>query len=105
MRSNTKHIETVSDFVDEFKLDYSLAFSIHVNIVSGHTDKKQKESREKNFSGFYHLVEFVNDRPVYKVSISYLQEKLATKDLVPLNFSGTKRLNMVMKYISGTVKP
>ena len=78
VRSYTKHIEIVSDFVDKFELDYSLAFSIHVNIVSDHTYKDYKEYRDKNYSGYYHIVEFVNDRPVYKVSIFYLQEKLAT---------------------------
>ena len=37
-------------------------------MVSGHTDKKKKEWRDKNFSGCYHMVEIVNERPAYKVS-------------------------------------
>ena len=68
----------MSEFVDGFKLDYFLALSISINVVSGDTDKKWNEWTEKNLSGYYHLVEFVNDRLVYKVSIFYLQEKLAT---------------------------
>jgi len=45
-----------------------LALSIYIDVVSGRTDKKRKEYREKNWSGIYHMVEIVTDRPVYKVS-------------------------------------
>jgi len=69
----------VSDFVDEFKLYYFLALSISFNVVSGHTDKKWKEYRDKNFSGYYLLVEIVNDRPVYKVSIFIYKKNLQHK--------------------------
>ena len=31
----------------------------------------EKEYRDKNLSGSYHLVEFYNDRPAYKVSFCY----------------------------------
>ena len=101
IRSNTIHSEIVSKFVDGFKLDYFLALSISINVVSG---KKSKEWRDKNLSGYYHMVEIVNDRPVYKVSIKYLQGTLATKSLLLMNFSETKKLMMAMKYISGTMK-
>ena len=52
-----------------FNLEYFLALSIHINVVSGNTDKKWKEWTDKNFSGRYHLVETVNGRPVFKVSL------------------------------------
>ena len=80
------------------KLETFLAVTI--TMVSGHTDKKQKEWREKNFSGCYHMVEIVNDRPAYKVTFIDF-----TIDLLVLNqtfdFSETKRLNMAMRCISG----
>ena len=73
-----------------------------VTVVSAHTDKKEKEWRENDLSGFYHMVEIVNDRPVYKVS--FLLQKsltLATKGLLLLNFSETKKLKAVKRYIFG----
>ena len=69
IRSNTIHSEIVSKFVDGFKLDYFLALSISINVVSGYTDEKIKEYQDKNLSGYYHVVEIVNDRPAYKVSV------------------------------------
>ena len=48
--------------------------SITITIVSGHTDKQQKEWRDKNFSGCYRMVEIVNDRPAYKVSLTPIRE-------------------------------
>ena len=47
------------------------------------------------------MVEFVNDRPAFKVCFCYSQETLATKGLLLLNFSETKRLKVAKKYISG----
>ena len=68
VKFNTIHSETVSNFGDEFNLKYLLALSIHIDVVSGHTDKKLKELREQNWSGYYFIVGIVNDRPAYKVS-------------------------------------
>ena len=48
-----------------------LALSISIDVVSGNTDKKKKEYRDNNCNGIYHMVEIVNDRPVYKVSFCY----------------------------------
>ena len=45
-----------------------LALSISIDVVSGYTDKKTKDYRRNNWSGIYHMVEIVNDRPAYKVS-------------------------------------
>jgi len=39
-----------------------------VTVISGHTKKRKKEWREKSWSGIYHMVDFVNDRAVYRVS-------------------------------------
>ena len=78
-----------------------LALSLSIDVVSGYTDTNIKEYREKNWSGIYHMVEIVNDRPAYKVSFCYSQETLATKDLLLLNFSEPKKVKMVLKYISG----
>ena len=41
--------------------------SITVNVISARTDE-YKAWRDKNLSGRYHLLEFYNERPVYKVS-------------------------------------
>ena len=78
-----------------------LALSISIDVVSGYTDTNIKEYREKNWSGIYHMVEIVNDRPAYKVSFCYLQETLAIKSMLLLNFSEPKKMKMVLKYISG----
>ena len=78
--------------------------SITITVVSGHTDKDEKEWRDKNFSGCYHMVEFVNDRPAYEVSSFYWKGTLATKGLLLLNFSETKRMKMAIKYISGIMR-
>ena len=75
--------------------------SITITVVSGHTDKDEKKWRDTNWSGCYHMVEFVNDRPAFKVCFCYSQETLATKGLLLLNFSETKRLKVAKKYISG----
>ena len=42
---------------------------ITINVISAH--KKRKEYREKNYSGRYRMVEIVNNRPAYKVSLAY----------------------------------
>ena len=47
------------------------------------------------------MVEIVNDRPAFKVGFCYSQETLATKGLLLMNFSETKRLKVAKKYISG----
>ena len=39
-----------------------------MNVVSGQTDSGKKAWGERNWSGSYHLYEFYNERPVYKVS-------------------------------------
>ena len=47
------------------------------------------------------MVEIVNDRPAFKEGFCYSQETLATKGLLLMNFSETKRLKVAKKYISG----
>ena len=49
------------------------------------------------------MFEIVNDRPAYKVSFCYCQERLATKGCLLLNFSETKKL-MAGKFISATMR-
>ena len=78
-----------------------LALSISIDVVSGCTDKKKREYREKNGSGIYHIVGIVNDRPGYKVSFCKWQKTLPIKGLLMFNFSEPKKMKMVMKYISG----
>ena len=73
-------------------------------VVSGYPDKDDKVWRDKNLSGCYHMVEIVNDRPAYKVSFCYSQEKLATKGLLLLNFSETKTLKMGWQMANGLAK-
>ena len=46
---------------------YSLAFVVTIKVISAH--KKRKQYRDKNYSGRYHMVEIVDERPVYKVSL------------------------------------
>ena len=40
---------------------------ITIKVISAH--KKRKEYRDKNYSGRYRMVEIIDDRPVYKVSL------------------------------------
>ena len=42
--------------------------SIMVNVVSDHTREDVKKFRNKNYSGRYHKIKIVNNRPAYKVS-------------------------------------
>ena len=70
-------------------------------MVSGRTDKDEKEWKDKNLSGCYHMVEIVNDRPAYKVSFCSSQKTLATKGLLLFNSSEAKRLKVVLKYLFG----
>ena len=75
-----------------------------ITVISGDTNKEYKEWIDTNFSGCYHMVEIVNDRPAYKVSFCSWQETLARKGLLLLNFSEMKRLGangLALKYISG----
>ena len=78
-----------------------------ITVVSGHTDEEHKKWRDKNWSGCYHMVEIVNRRPAYKVSFCYSHETFATKRLLHLNFSETKRLKangVAKKFISGITR-
>ena len=40
---------------------------VTIKVISAH--KKRKQYRDKNYSGRYHMVEIVDERPVYKVSL------------------------------------
>ena len=46
---------------------YFLAFVVTIKVISAH--KKRKQYRDKNYSGRYHMVEIVDEQPVYKVSL------------------------------------
>ena len=49
------------------ELIHFLAFVLTIKVISAH--KKRKQYRDKNYSGRYHMVEIVDERPVYKVSL------------------------------------
>ena len=62
---------------------------ITINVISAH--KKRKEYREKNYSGRYRMVEIVNDRPAYKVSLAFcMTHKLSDLTVTVSKFSYMK---------------